>query len=122
MTARLHLERKEQEIVREALAYVSRRLYDQHASEVVGDLEDWLDEILLRKSGPGPGTLIMTDEHARMLYSALQSYSDALDHPSTDRSNRARIACMRRIMARARSQRRLPSRMWNWLRGFSRKK
>lgn len=120
MTARVHLERKEQEIVREALAYVSRRVYDQRASEVVGDLEDWLDEMLVRKSGPGPGTLIMTDEHARILYSALQSYSDALDHPSSDRSNRARIARMRRIVARARSQGRLPSRMWNWLRGFSR--
>jgi len=119
---RIHLDRKDQEISREALAYVSRRVFDQHGSQIVGDLEDWLDQLLLRKTGPAPGTLIMTEEHLLAFRAALQAYCAALDHPSSDRSNRMRIARMRRIMSRAEAQRRWYWRLWNWTCSFGRRK
>ena len=118
MTARIRLERSEQEIVREALAYASRRVYDERGSAVVGELEDWLDQLLLRKGGPAPGTIVMPDEHLRVLRTALEAYSEALDHPSTEGSNRVRIARMRRIMRRADAQKRPWTRISNWLQGF----
>jgi hypothetical protein len=117
MTSQLHLERQDQEIVREALAYVSRRVYDEHGSGVIGELEDRLDELLLNSSGPAPGTIVMTGEHLRALRSALETYCEALDHPSTHGSNRARIAHMRRIISRAEAQGRLPRKLWDRVRG-----
>ena len=122
MTVRVTLDRKDQEIAREALAYVSRRVFEQHGAEIIGDLEDWLDELLLRKGGPAPGTILMTEEHLHAFRSALQSYSDALDHPSSDRSNRMRIVRMKRIMSRAAAQGRWHSRLWNWVRALGRRR
>ncbi|MFH1144806.1 MAG: hypothetical protein V1774_09710 [Candidatus Eisenbacteria bacterium] len=122
MTAQIRLDREDQELAREALAYVSRRVYDQRGSEIIGDLEDRLDRLLLSKVGPGPGDLTMPAAHLRAFRSALDAYTEALDHPSTDQSNRVRIARMRRITKRAAVQGRWPARAWNRLRAFLRRR
>ena len=122
MTSQLLLERQDQEIVREALAYVGRRVFDERGSAIVGELEDRLDALLLRPAGPAPGTIEMTGEHLQALRSALETYCEALDHPSTHGSNRARIAHMRRIISLAEARGRWPRKLWDRMRGAGRRR
>jgi len=118
MTVRLRLNRNDQAMVREALAYASRRVFDPENAQRVGDLEDLVDALLLGSETRESGGLVLDEDHQPVFRAALVAFCEALDHPSTDATNRARIARMRRMVQWLDSRSRWPARLGAWLRGI----
>ncbi|MCK4413149.1 MAG: hypothetical protein KAY32_06365 [Candidatus Eisenbacteria sp.] len=111
----MRLNRTDQAMVREALAYASRRMFDPHDTQRVGDLEDLVDVLLLGPETRESGVLTVDGEHLRVFRVALIAYCEALDHPSTDSTNRVRIARLRRMVQWLDSRSRWPARLGAWL-------
>ncbi len=93
---RLRLEREETRLLREAAAYMSRRMRDPGDVVRLGEIEDRLDAVLIA-AGPGPDMLELEGREARVLRTALDSYSEMLSAPGSDVTNRARVARLQRI-------------------------
>lgn len=116
MTLRFVLDRADQEILREALGYMSRRLFDPRDSDRLGELEDQLNAALTRGKASASAELILGGEHVDVLHKVIDGYSEELSHPSADRSNRARVARMRVVQKRLRSRATWRGRVVDWLR------
>jgi hypothetical protein len=97
MRARLRLQRDELGLVREALAFVGRRIFDPLVADRVGELEDELDRRLTDPAAPPVAMLALEGERLHALRTVLTAYADELDHPSTDHTNRVRIARLREL-------------------------
>ena len=115
MTLRLVLDRADQEILREALGYMSRRLFDPRDTDHLGEMEDQLDALLTRGDASTSAALVLGGDHVRVLHRVLDGYCSELSHPSADRSNRARVARMRSVQRRLRSQATWFGRMIGWI-------
>jgi len=117
-TARLRLTRADQELLREALAYVGRRMFDPRLAAQAGALEDDLDRLLTSSAGepsgptgrgreraPGggaagsrpPATLALAPESLRVLRMVLDAYGEELGRPVSAPENRGRVARMREL-------------------------
>jgi hypothetical protein len=98
MAVRLRLTRDDQALVREALAYVSRRMFDQRLAQTAGALEDELDRLLTAPAPPPPGAVLtLESEPLRVLRLVLAAYVEELSRPVSDPANRARVARMRAL-------------------------
>jgi len=115
MRARLRLQRDELGLVREALAFVGRRIFDPLVADRVGELEDELDRRLTDPATPPVALLTLDGERLRALRTVLTAYADELDHPSTDHTNRARVARLRELDRRLARQSGWRGRLAGWL-------
>lgn len=116
MSRRIDLEDSDLELLQEALGYMSRRFFDPRDSQAILEIEDCLDTARRRKDPNSPFHLVLPDQHIPLLQRVLGSYSNELDHPSSDASNRARIARMRRLAARLGRGHGLLGALRRWLR------
>jgi hypothetical protein len=115
MSGHLDLQRADLPLLREALAYVARRIYARPDAEVVGVLEEKLDALLLDGQSAPRVRLGLAGDQARVLRLVLESYAAQLDHPSADSSNRARVARLRHWEARLARQTRWFGRLAAWI-------
>jgi len=113
---RLPLGRDDTVLLREAAAYLSRRMSDPRDVETLGQVEDRLDALLLGRAREA-GVLELDPRQADVLDMALASYAEILSAPGSDVSNRARIARLRAVSRRIRSRATVIGRLFGWLRG-----
>ena len=97
MPVQLRLARTDQVLVREALAYVGRRLFDPRVRTQVEGLEEDLDELLTSRDAGGDAILTLDAERRSALRLVLAAYVSELAHPAADASNRARAARLRAL-------------------------
>ena len=112
---RLPLSRDDQVLLREAAAYLSRRMRDPRDVETLGEVEDRLDELLLGRARHA-GVLELDRRQADVLSTALASYAEMLSAPGSDASNRARIVRLQGVRRRIRTGSGWLARVWSWLR------
>lgn len=117
MPVRMPLEWEEQVLVREALAYMGRRLFDPRDTGPAGELEDWLDAALTRGSERGAIELPLREAHVRVLRRVFAAYAEALDHPSAAEENRARVRRLQQLERRLAGRSHWLGRLVRWLRG-----
>jgi hypothetical protein len=115
---RMRLNRADQALVREALAYASRRVFDPQAAGRVGDLEDRVDALLLGAETRESGVLSLDAEQRPVFRAALVAFCETLDHPSTDATNRARIARLRQMIRWLDSRASWSARLGAWVRAI----
>jgi hypothetical protein len=97
MPVQLRLARTDQVLVREAIAYVGRRLFDPHVRTQVEGLEEDLDELLTGRDAGADANLMLDEARRRALRLVLAAYVSELTHPAADDSNRARAARLRAL-------------------------
>ncbi len=112
---RLLLEREETRLLREAAAYVARRMRDPGDVTRLGEIEDRLDALLIA-AAPGRDALALERVGARVLRTAIDAYAEMLSAPGSDVSNRARVARLRRIDRRIGVALGWRGRLFGWLR------
>ena len=113
---RLSLGRDDQVLLREAAAYMARRMRGPGDVARLGEIEDRLDALLIA-AAPGVGPLELDRPEARVLRTALGSYAEMLSAPGSDSSNRARVARLRGIDRRIGAGLGWRARLFGWLRG-----
>lgn len=101
--------------MREALAFVGRRIFDPLIASRVGELEDEFDRLLTDRAAPPAAMLALEGERLSALRTVLTAYADELDHPSTDHTNRARVARLRALDLRLERQSGWRGRLAAWL-------
>jgi hypothetical protein len=113
---RLSLGRDDTVLLREAAAYLSRRMSDPRDVDTLGQVEDRLDALLLGRA-PEAGGLELDPRQAAVLDMALASYAEVLSAPGSDVSNRARIARLQNVSRRIRSRSTVIGRLFGRRRG-----
>jgi hypothetical protein len=111
---RLELGRDDQVLLREAAAYMSRRMRDPGDVALLGEIEDRLDALLIAATTGLP--LELDRSHARVLRTALDSYAEMLSAPGSDSSNRVRVARLRRVDRAIGAGSGWRARLFGWLR------
>lgn len=95
MAVRVRVSRKEFMLVREALEYVGRRIAEPGDALRAAALRERVEMAITR--GRPSERLWLSDDQARILRTVIDSYRVELDRPSSDISNRARVARLRAI-------------------------
>jgi len=113
---RIRLDREDQVLLREAVAYMARRMCDPRDVHELGETEDRLDALLLGASpaNAGAGGLTLEGRQAEVLRAALESYAGVLAQPGSDFTNRARVVRLRRVIRAIRAQSRWWARVFAW--------
>lgn len=109
-SAWLQLSRADQALLREALAYVGRRMFDVRVAQTIGALEDELDRLLTDPAAAAGARIDLGAEPLRVLRLVLEAYAEELGRPVSDPGNRARVARMRAIDRRLARQ----GGRWGW--------
>jgi hypothetical protein len=115
---RIRLDREDQVLLREATAYMARRMRDPSDVHELGEIEDRLDALLLGggTAGTVAGELILEGRRGEVLCAALESYATELARPGSDFTNRPRVARLRRVIRTIRARSRWFGRLFAWLR------
>ena len=100
MGTRLSLDGGDLQLLQEALAYMGRRFFDPQDSAIILDIEDYLESARRQVPSGRPCELTLEKPRAMLLRRVLRAYSDELNRPSSDTSNRERIARMHRLTKR----------------------
>ncbi|MBU1702585.1 MAG: hypothetical protein KJ970_05605 [Candidatus Eisenbacteria bacterium] len=88
MPRRIKLEGEELEILREALRYMERRIFDPEDSRILHEMADALEDAILDRKGLHPLEMELTDDRLGLISKVLLTYADHLNHPGADISNR----------------------------------
>ncbi|MBD3236462.1 MAG: hypothetical protein GF330_07150 [Candidatus Eisenbacteria bacterium] len=117
MAVQIRITQEELGLVHEALAYMRRRIHGPGDAQRVHELADRAEELLLGGRARPVRLMRLSDEHARVLRTALGSYADELRQPFSDLSNRARVARLRQLDRRLQRAGSWIGRLFGWLGG-----
>ena len=90
MSRRIKLEGEELEILREALRFMERRIFDPEDSNILHEMAEKLEDAILDRKGLHPLELEVTTDRLQLISQVLLTYADHLNHPGADLSNRQR--------------------------------
>lgn len=99
MLRRISLDPHDAILVREALAYMGRRLFDPADSARLTAVEDRVEELLLEGGQFSRSELVIDDGEVESLVTALRAYAEELSHPGSDPSNRRRVAQITNLLS-----------------------
>jgi hypothetical protein len=90
MARRIVLQGEELAILREALRFMERRIFDPADSKMLHEMADKIEDAILDRKGLHPLEMELTDDRLQLISQVLLTYADHLNHPGADPSNRSR--------------------------------
>jgi hypothetical protein len=112
--------REELLLLHEAIAYISRRLFDPHDARRLREVGDQVESALLGGGERAAVRLVLDEASSRVLAVALAAYAEELSQPGGHPSNRTRARELQRLAEQLRVGRSLLGRLrglWRRLRG-----